>query len=378
MTVLPRRAIVLLTAVVTLTTACAIETRDVAGTPPVPAPPAPSRNTAAIDDPSERARFACAVDVQRAQAFDPGASLHRGSLIGAVIGGFAGASLGALFGLIGDIPGKAAATGAIVGGAVGIKAGGLIAFDADTAAYERGLAACLAARATTPAVAAGLVEYRLRLLNVRHEAFASFLSSGELADGAAGTGLVRLAGAADAGDLGRGIVIYDRHLAPVGVPAARTFGAVSVEPRVKQSAGRDVWGEARWYGVPGERTVWRITVRNPRPHEVRRIGLSDATAIAQFRPVLPPLFGGGPAAAVVLPLSLIDDAQTRGTAGTLVDRTLDRSRAIAALVARDDNPTFPDHVYLIVTHATSAATYEAVVAWSERTLARDMVEPRAD
>lgn len=367
------------TLVAVLTGACAMETHELATTPAgVPAPPAPSRNSAAVDDPIERARFACAVEVQRAQNFDPGASLHKGSPVGAVIGGFAGASLGALFGLIGDISGKAASAGAIVGGAVGIKAGGLIAFDADTAAYERGLAACLAARATAPAATAGLVEYRLRILNVRHEAFASFLGPAELTDGVAGTGLARLADTADAGELGRGTVIYDRHLAPVSVPAARAFGAVSVEPRVKRSAGADVWGEARWYGAPGERTVWRITVRNPRPHEVRRIGLSDATAIAQFRPVLPPLFGGRPEAAVVLPLSLVDDGQTRGTAGTLVDLTLDRSRAIAALVGRDDNPTFPDHVYLIVTHAASAATYEAVVAWGERTLARDMIEPRAD
>ena len=345
-----------------------------------PAPPVPSRNTAAVHDPAERARFACAVEVQRAQEFDPGRSLRDGSLLGAVLGGAAGAGLGALFGLIGDIPGHGASAGAIVGGGVGLMLGGLLRLDADGAAYERGLAACVAARTVSPpAPSPGLVEYRLRTLSMRHEAFASFLGSGELADGAAGPGLIRLAGAADAGSLERGIVLYDRHIAPVPASMLAAFGATAADARIKLGgAGRDYWDEARWYGSPGERTVWTITSRNRRPQEVRRVGLSDVAALAQFRPGRPPLFGATPQAAVAVPLSVVHQIEDRGARGPSVVKTLDPRRALGVVVARNDDAVFPDRVYLVVTHALTAATYEAVLAWGDRGQERGTIEPRGE
>jgi hypothetical protein len=372
-----RRLWALVVSLALATSACAGRV-DLAPPSGPPAPPVPSRNTAAADDPAERARFECSVDVQRAQHFDPDVSLRNGTLLGAVIVGAIGASLGALFGLISDLPGKGATAGAIVGGSAGMMAGGLLKLDADTASYHRGLVACLAARTTAPRAAPpGLVEYRLRTLSLQSEAFASFLSTPELADGASGPGLARLASAADDGALGRGIVLYDRHIVPVDPTVAQAFGATPVEARVKLGgAGTDYWDEARWYGTPGERTVWMITARNRRPPELRRIALSDVTALAQFRPLPPALFNTKPEAAVAVPLSLVQHVQARGEAGAYVDRTLDRSRALAAIVAVNDDEIFPDRVYLVVTHATSAATYEAILAWSARGEERDLPRGR--
>jgi hypothetical protein len=334
------------------------------------APPNPARNTAIRDDPADRARFECAVTVQHAQSFDPGASLGHGSIIGAFIGGAIGGALGALFGLIGDIPGKGAAAGAIVLGGAGIMAGGLIKLEADTNAYERGVTACLAARAAAsppPAsIEPGLVEYRLRVLSVRHHAFTSFLSAAELAEGAVGPGLVRLAEIADAGTLERGAVLVDRHVSAVAEPVARAFGAAPVVGRVKLGGARhDYWDEARWYGKPGERTIWTITTRTRQAQEVRRIGLSEATALAHYRPLPQPLFGTTPEASVSIGLSYLLHAQNQGTVGAWVERALDRSRGIGAIVAVSDE-VFADRVYLVVNHAASAATYEAVLAWSQR------------
>jgi len=334
------------------------------------APPNPARNTAIRDDPLDRARFACAVTVQRAQNFDPGASIGSGSIIGALVGGAVGGALGALFGLIGDIPGKGAAAGAIVLGGAGIMAGGLIKLAADTSAYERGVTACLAARAAAPPPAAfiepGLVEYRLRVLSVRHHAFTSFLSTAELAERAVGPGLVRLAEIADAGTLERGAVLVDRHVAAVAEPVARAFGAMPVVGRVKLGGARhDYWDEARWYGKPGERTIWVVTARTRQAQEVRRVGLSDATGLAQYQPLRQPLFGAAPEATVSIGLGYLLHAQNQGTVGAWVERALDRSRGIGAIVAVSDE-VFADRVYLMVNHAVGAATYEAVLAWSQR------------
>ena len=356
-----------------MTSACATHTT----VPPAPGlvlPPNPARNTAARDDVADRARFACAVAVQQAQSFDPGASLSAGSIIGALVGGAAGGALGALFGLIGDIPGRAASLGAVALGGAGIAAGGVIKLAGDTSAYERGVSACLAARSVPPSPShdPGLVEYRLRVLSVRHHAFASFLSAAELADGAAGPGLTRLAEMADAGTLEYAAILVDRHVTSALEPVVRGFGATPVTARVKLGGiRRDYWDEARWYGKPGERTVWVVTARNRRPQEVRRIGLSEASALAQYQPVRPPLFGGAPEATVAISLSYLLHAQERSTAAAWVDRALDPSRGIRAVVGVNDDEIFPDRVYVIVTHAVSAATYEAVLAWAERGEDRD-------
>jgi hypothetical protein len=368
-----------LASVVLLLAACARVVVPPGAMRPV-SPPVPARNTAAVDDPAERVRFECAVIAQRLQGFDPGMSLAGGSFLGAVAGGATGGALGATFGLIGDVPGAAAATGATVLGAIGIVVGGLFKLEADIDAYERGHAACVAARAgQTPPVGGppGTVEYRLRVLNLRHEAFTWFLSGAELADGASGPGLAQLAGVADAGDLGRGIVLYDRHVTPVTEPAARAFGATPVDARVKLASGRrDSWDEVRWYGKPGERTVWVTTARNRRPQEVRRLGLSDVAALAQFRPSTQPLFGAHPEATVSVGLSYLLHVQDHGEAAAYIDRALDRSRGIAAVVALSDDTVFPDRIYFIVNHAVSAATYEAVVAWGPRGEDRELPRER--
>ena len=48
------------------------------------------------------------------------------------------------------------------------------------------------------------------------------------------------------------------------------------------------------------------------------------------------------------------------------------------MVARNDDAVFPDRVYLVVTHALTAATYEAVLAWGDRGLERGTTEPRGE
>jgi len=173
--------------------------------------------------------------------------------------------------------------------------------------------------------------------------------------GAAGPGLIRLVTTADAGALPWGAALHDRHVAAVPETGSPALGATPVDPRIKLGGARgDPWDEVRWHGKPGERTVWMITARNRRPQEVRRLALSDTTALAHFQPTRPPLFGATPEAAVAVTF----------VAGA--DRVLDQARGLAAIVGVNDDAEFPDSVYLVVTHAVSAATYEAVLAWASR------------
>jgi hypothetical protein len=378
-----RRGLALVAAVAALTSACAAV--ELAGSRAAPARSAASlRSLPPLDDPVDRARFECAVEVQRAQGFDPGASLSHGSLIGAVVGGAPGAALGALFGLVGDIPGRGAGIGAIVGGGLGITLGGLITLRADGDAYERGLAECVAARAAGTRAppfappAAGLVEYRLRLLNVRHTAFTSFLAAAELGEGASGPGLLALVDAAAAGALPRGAVLYDRHVAPAPEPVALAWGATPVaDARVKLGGGgRDFWDDARWYGRPGERTVWVVTARARRPQEIRRLALGADQMLAHFRPLPSPMFGRRLEPATAVGLGYLQHAEQRAEAAAYARRHVDLSRGIAAVVAVNDDLTSPDRAYLVVTHAAGAATYEAVMAWASRGIERESVDTR--
>jgi hypothetical protein len=350
--------------------------------PPVTDIPPPPARRAGSDDPLDRARFDCAVEVQQAQAFDPGRSLAGGTLIGAPVGGAVGAAGGALVGLINDLPGQTAATGAIVAGGLGAMVGGLLRLGADVDSYERGLAACLVARASgqraAPMPPDGLVEYRLRVLNVRDEAFTTFFDVGDAGQAKAGPGLVRLASAADAGEI-RGGVLYDRHPTSLSEASARAWGAVLGPSRVKLLDGRtDMWDEVRWYGRPGERSVWRIASRNRRPQAVRRVAITEGDALVHYRPLATPLFGGDRQPVTAVSLGYVRHAEANGRAGEYLARHVDVRRGLSLVVGTNDDQGFPDEAWLVVTHPSGAATYEAMLAWTARSGERDTTGVRAD
>ena len=68
----------------------------------------------------------------------------------------------------------------------------------------------------------------------------------------------------------------------------------------------------------------------------------------------------------------MENAVQRQTAGAWLARVLDPGRAVATVVAVNDDTMFPDRVYVIVNHAASAATYETVLAWGPRGETRDL------
>ncbi len=98
---------------------------------------------------------------------------------------------------------------------------------------HRVLALASLALAALGAAPAAAIEYRLRVANVRDEAFTSFLTSGELHDGATGPGLDRLEASLDTGDFPKAVLLYDRHLQAASDATARSYRAVpsSTSPR---------------------------------------------------------------------------------------------------------------------------------------------------
>ena len=260
--------------------------------------------------------------------------------------------------------------------------GGLVKLGANVDSYHRGLSACLVARASgqgaAPTPPDGLVEYRLRVLNVRDEAFTTFLGVGDAGQGEAGPGLVRLASAADAGGV-RGGVLYDRHPTPLSEESARAWGAALGPSRVKLLDGRtDMWDEVRWYGRPGERSVWRITSRNRRPQAVRRVAITEGDALVHYRPLASPLFGGDRRPVTAVSLGYVRHVEANGRSGEYLARHVDVRQGLALVVGTNDDQVFPDEAWLVVTHPSGAATYEAVLAWTARGGERETTGGRAD
>jgi len=227
------------------------------------------------------------------------------------------------------------------------------------------LAAALAA-VLAVASPARAVEYRLQLVNVYEGAFASFLTPGEWNDGAAGPGLARLEASLDQGQLGRGNLIYDRHLQGAPPEQARAYGAVAVAGAVALGGGDGgLWDETRWEGQPGEQSVWAVRPSSRLPQELVRTALKGTGPLRQFQPYAVP--GGTKVSVLRMPLSYIAFGEERGTLWRrdLASR-LDLSHGIGAVVGLNDNLSFPDNITIVVSHAPVPTTYKVVIAWRLR------------
>src|SRR2546426_11302778 len=129
------------------------------------------------------------------------------------------------------------------------------------------------------------VESRLRVANVRDEAFTSFLKPGEIKDGATGPGLERLEASLDTGDFPKAVLLYDRHLQAAPESTARAFGGVPVRVDVKAGGdGTQLWDEARWEGTPGEQSVWVVASQPRRPGGLYPAAGQGQGAVREFVP----------------------------------------------------------------------------------------------
>ncbi|HYS93097.1 MAG TPA: hypothetical protein VEL48_06680, partial [Candidatus Acidoferrales bacterium] len=118
------------------------------------------------------------------------------------------------------------------------------------AAVAVGIWAVLALHASADAV-----EYRLKVASVFDQSLTSFLTYGELNDGATGPGFQRLGAFLNEGSGDRGMIVTQRPLAPVPDSIARAWGGVSVTAPIARGGVVSYWDEVRWDGKPGERSI---------------------------------------------------------------------------------------------------------------------------
>jgi hypothetical protein len=215
--------------------------------------------------------------------------------------------------------------------------------------------------------AAGAVEYRLQVVSLSDSAFYSFVRPGELAEGASGPGLERLAATLDQGQLPSGPRLWDRHPELASETVAKAYGATRVRAEVTLGGdGGRVWDEVRWDGKPGEQTVWIVTPSARQPQRMLRVALKGDGPVRQFIPYRP-VGSTQKVAAVTYPLNFLWFHEERGTAwDRYLSSKLDLSSGIAAVVAENFNRTFPDRVYVIVRPVTQSTTYKAVLVWRTR------------
>jgi hypothetical protein len=227
------------------------------------------------------------------------------------------------------------------------------------------LASIAAIALLTAAQPAAAVEYRLQVVSIYEGAFASFLRAGEWKDGVAGPGLDRLEASLDRGEVGRGNLLYDRHLQPVSEATARAFGGVTVPGPVLLGGDVQTWDEVRWDGKPGERSVWRVRPTSRLPQALTRTALKGTGPMRQFQPYTAP--SGSLLDAVRIPLAYLTFGEERGTLWQkdLASR-LDLSRGIGVVVGANDNVTFPDQVTLVVGQGADPTTFKAVLVWRLR------------
>ena len=216
------------------------------------------------------------------------------------------------------------------------------------------------------------VEYRLQVTSMFTTAYSYFLTARQLENGASGPGLDRLEASADRGEIPSGAILWDRRVAPVRESVSRAWGGSRIIPEVKFGGdGTTTWDTFTWDGKPGERSVWLIVPIIRRIQEVYYAALKGTGPLRNYQPYNIPL-NGAKITVPTFPLNFLWFHEERANMwDRYLARDLDLSEGIGAVVGVNTNTSFPDQVYIIVSHAPEPTTYKAVFGWRERATDRE-------
>ena len=213
---------------------------------------------------------------------------------------------------------------------------------------------------------AGAVEYRMKVANIFDQAMMSFLSRGELDDGATGPGFQRLAARLDEGSGDRGMNVTHRPLNSVPDSIARAWGGVAIPAQIARGGVVSYWDEVRWDGRPGERSIW-IVKPNGResPQAVNHVVLKGTTPLTLYQPYTAAC-GTSRVPVMQLGIPLIAFQESRGDVwDKYVAKSLNLSHGIGAVVGVNNDAVLPSLVYIIVEQGPAPTTFEVVITWSD-------------
>jgi hypothetical protein len=225
-----------------------------------------------------------------------------------------------------------------------------------------GLLAVLAA--SSPAVA---VEYRLKVASTFDQSLTSFLSNGELDDGATGPGFQQLEAGLDQGTLDRGAIVTHRPLRAVPDSIARAWGGIAVQTQIARGGVVSFWDEVRWDGRPGERSIWIVKPDGrERPQAVKHVVLGGRTPLTIYRPYAVSC-GKTRVPVMDMPIPLMAFQESRGDVwDKYIAKSLDMSHGVGAVVGKNNQGVLADLVYIIVEQGPTPTTFEVVLSWQDR------------
>ena len=228
----------------------------------------------------------------------------------------------------------------------------------------RSAAAALVALMAVAAPAAA-VEYRLQVASMHETVFASYAGKPEsLGAGATGPGLDRLETQLDAGEVGTGGLLFDRHLLPAPERLTRLLTSARIAGQVQRGGqGNVLWDDVRWEGEPSGQTLWLVRPEGRRPQELVRVALKGAGPLRVYQPA--GITASGERLVVVrLPLgTLIAEQEKREFWGGHIGPALDVTGGLAVIVGVNEDRTQPDLVLLLVSQDLVATAYTAVLVW---------------
>jgi hypothetical protein len=212
---------------------------------------------------------------------------------------------------------------------------------------------------------AGAVEYRMKVANIFDQAMMSFLSRGELNDGATGPGFQRLAAQLDQGSGDRGMNVTHRPLNSVPDSIARAWGGVAIQAQIARGGVVSYWDEVRWDGRPGERSIWTVKpTGRESPQAVSHVVLKGTTPLTLYQPYTA-ASGTSRIPVMQLGIPLIAFQESRGDVwDKYVAKSLNLSHGIGAVVGVNNDAVLANLVYIIVEQGPTSTTFEVVITWS--------------
>jgi hypothetical protein len=213
---------------------------------------------------------------------------------------------------------------------------------------------------------AGAVEYRMKVANIFDQAMMSFLSRGELDDGATGPGFQRLAAQLDQGSGHRGMNVTHRPLESVPDSIARAWGGVAIQAQIARGGVVSYWDEVRWDGRSGERSIWIVKpTGRESPQAVGHVVLKGTTPATLYQPFTAAC-GTSRIPVMQLGIPLIAFQESRGDVwDKYVAKSLDLRHGIGAVVGVNNNAVLANLVYIIVEQGSTPTTFEVVITWSD-------------